>query len=134
MRQPAGDGESYIYVEERGEWIRVKPGDVPQSPADELLPDDEPALVLERIIEIPYKQLLKGDSKLNIVVRPNDRIFVAAPVLGVVYIEGEILRPGVYNLPVVGNGLTLKRLVAAAGGLGPLVAPERVDLTRMVGY
>ena len=49
-----------------------------------------------------------------------------------VYIDGEIGRPGVYQLPVSGK-LTLSRLVAAAGGFGPIAIPERVDLTRVVG-
>jgi protein involved in polysaccharide export with SLBB domain len=35
-------------------------------------------------------------------------------------------------MPAKGK-LTLSRLVAAAGGLGPLAIPERVDLTRVVG-
>ncbi|MHC4979856.1 MAG: polysaccharide biosynthesis/export family protein [Planctomycetota bacterium] len=35
-------------------------------------------------------------------------------------------------MPASGK-LTLSRLVAAAGGLGPLAIPERVDLTRIVG-
>ena len=57
---------------------------------------------------------------------------VREPPIGVVYVDGEILRPGVYNLPASGR-LTLSRLVAAAGGLGSLAIPERVDLTRVVG-
>lgn len=90
-----------------------------------------PELMLERIIEIPYKRLSRGDSSYNIVIRPNDRIYVEGSEIGVIYIDGEVNRPGVYNLPESGQ-FTLSRLVAAAGGLGPLAIPERVDLTRIV--
>ena len=48
------------------------------------------------------------------------------------YIDGLIGRPGVYNLPTSGK-LTLSRLVAAAGGLGELAIPQRVDLVRRLG-
>lgn len=103
----------FVFDPETGEWIG-------------------PELILERVIEISYKRLSRGDSSYNIVIRPNDRIYVDGPEIGVVYIDGEIIRPGVYNLPGTGI-LTLSRLVAAAGGLGPLAIPERVDLTRVVG-
>jgi protein involved in polysaccharide export with SLBB domain len=68
----------------------------------------------------------------NIIIRPDDLIYVAGPEQGVVYVDGEIMRPGVYGLPQTGR-LTLSRLVSAAGGLGPLAIPGRVDLTRVVG-
>ena len=90
-----------------------------------------PELMLERVIEIPYKRLSRGDSSYNIVIRPNDRIYVEGAEVGVIYIDGEVNRPGVYNLPESGQ-FTLSRLIAAAGGLGPLAIPERVDLTRVV--
>jgi protein involved in polysaccharide export with SLBB domain len=95
-------------------------------------PEGEPPMFVERIIEIPYDRLKSGESRYNIVVRPDDRIFVEEPEIGVVYIDGQIVRPGTFNLPVNGK-LTLSRLVAAAGGLGQLAIPERVDLVRMVG-
>ena len=80
----------------------------------------------------PEGKLKNGDSSYNIVIRPNDRIYVREPVVGLVYIEGEIVRGGVFALPQNGQ-LTLSRLVAAAGGPGQLAIPERVDLTRIVG-
>ena len=53
------------------------------------------------------------------------------PEIGVVYVDGEVSRPGVYQLPIAGK-LTLSRLVAAAGGLNPIAIPERVDLVRKI--
>jgi polysaccharide export outer membrane protein len=130
---PLGDpqsGDTFIYDQERGEWIRVR-SDEAGGPAPEGLAGQRP-LFAQRIIEIPYQKLKNGDSSYNIVIRPNDRIYVKEPVVGLVYIEGEIVRAGVFQLPRDGQ-LTLSRLVAAAGGPGQLAIPERVDLTRIVG-
>ena len=129
---PLGDpqsGDTFIYDQERGEWIRVR-SDQAGRPAQEA-PAGQP-LFAERIIAIPYQKLKNGDSSYNIVVRPDDRVYVKEPLQGFVYIEGEIFRPGAYSLPRLGR-LTLSRLVASAGGPGPLAIPERVDLTRIVG-
>ncbi|MEE2907705.1 MAG: polysaccharide biosynthesis/export family protein [Planctomycetota bacterium] len=124
---------AYIYIPERKEWVRVRNSD---SSIDKATHDDGsasvPDLILERVIEIPYKRLSHGDNSYNIVIRPGDQIYVAGPPVGIVYIDGEILRPGVYNLPAT-DELTLSRLIAAAGGLSALAIPERVDLVREVG-
>ena len=84
------------------------------------------------VIEIDYNSLVRGDANLNVVIRPGDMIFCDQGDVGVVYIDGLIARPGVYNLPTSGK-LTLSRLVAAAGGLGELAIPQRVDLVRRLG-
>ncbi len=129
--QPGPTG-GFFYDQERGEWVRIPRTGAGRQGSLEI-PSGTPsdALVLERIIEIDYQRLSRGDSSLNIVVRPNDRIHVAGKAVGVVYVDGEVARPGVYNLPVSGD-LTLSRLIAASGGLGSLAIPERVDLTRKV--
>ena len=84
------------------------------------------------VIDIDYNQLVRGDSTLNIVIQPGDAIYCDSGEVGVVYIDGEISRPGVYNLPTAGR-LTLSRLVAAAGGVSELAIPERCDLIRRIG-
>ena len=85
-----------------------------------------------RVIDIDYIKLVRGASNLNVVIRPDDIIYCDTGDVGVVYIDGLIARPGVYNLPTSGK-LTLSRLVAAAGGLGELAIPQRVDLVRRIG-
>jgi protein involved in polysaccharide export with SLBB domain len=131
--QPRADEETYIYVPERDEWVPAR-AEPPPEPAAEAEPETEPEadLFVARIIEIPYQRLKRGESSYNIVIRPKDRVYVAEPTTGVIYIDGEVARPGVYSLPASGR-ITLSRLVTAAGGLGPLAIPERVDLTRIVG-
>lgn len=123
-----------------GEWVQTFRSAPMQSGA--ALPDAEDAplnaadvgaLVTQRVIEIPTAPLLQGVAKYNIVIRPGDVIHVPSPSQGLVYITGPgINRPGPYNLPLSGT-LTLKRLIASAGGLNLIAIPERVDLTRMVG-
>jgi protein involved in polysaccharide export with SLBB domain len=128
---------AFIYVPERDEWIAVDSGGdkSKKKHADVASPDTDtavPEVILERIIEIPWKRLKNGDSSYNIVVRPDDRIYVASSPMGNVYLRGAVARPGVFQLPATG-GLTLARMIAAAGGLGPTAKPEKVSLTRRIG-
>jgi polysaccharide export outer membrane protein len=148
----------YVFDTERQEWVFVEPGTpgpapmegsvelvAPNSPEgavtgpaaaeggrslvqpkDYRLPDGRKT----RIIVVDWVKLQQGDLTQLVIVRPGDLIHVESD-LGVVYIDGEISRPGVYNLPPIGE-LTLSRLVAAAGGFGQIAIPERVDLIRKV--
>jgi polysaccharide export outer membrane protein len=84
---------------------------------------------LNRVIEVDYNKLVRGSAELNVIVKPEDVLYCDTGEVGVVYIGGEISRPGVYNLPTSGK-LTLSRLVDAAGGLSQIAIPERVDLIR----
>jgi polysaccharide biosynthesis/export protein len=127
-----GTGDTFIWVPERNEWVRVRgEANVPGAP-----PGADPAaraIVSERIIYVDYKRLSRGDSSQNLVIRPDDRIYVDGPEQGLVYIDGEVNRVGVYSMPVTG-ALTLSRAITAAGGLGPIAVPDRVELTRRVGF
>jgi polysaccharide export outer membrane protein len=139
-----GETDAFIFDEDRQEWVRIsaaaaaeleksgsnlRPDTERESVA--VIPDPRVSPYATRIIEVDYQALARGDSNLNIVIRPGDRVFLDTPEVGVVYIDGEIVRPGVYQLPIAGK-LTLSRLVAAAGGLNPIAIPERVDLTRKI--
>ena len=133
-------GSKFRFDEDRQEWVRsgsstgaatsansTDQADGSSIPGTESVDDS----FATRIIEVDYQALARGDSNLNIVIRPGDRIYVDTPDIGVVYVDGEVARPGVYQLPIAGK-LTLSRLVAAAGGLNPIAIPERVDLVRKI--
>ena len=148
----------YVFDTEKQEWVFVEPGAAEPAPMDgsvDLTAPNSPegavtgpaaaeggrALMQPkdyrlpdgrktRIIVVDWVKLQQGDLSQLIIVRPGDIIHVESD-LGVVYIDGEISRPGVYNLPPIGE-LTLSRLVAAAGGFGQIAIPERVDLIRKV--
>lgn len=132
-----GGRAAYFFDETTQTWTRGRhrgsatPGSTSPG-ASELTIPLQPKPFATRIIEVDYPALSSGDSNLNIVIRPSDRIYVATPEIGVVYIDGEIARPGVFQLPIAGR-LTLSRLVAAAGGLNGLAIPQRVDLIRKIG-
>lgn len=89
-------------------------------------------IVTQRVIEIPLEPLLAGRADVNIVLRPGDVIRVPPAKSGLVYMAGQVSRPGPYNLPSDGR-LTLLRALDSAGGLTGLAIPERCDLTRVVG-
>lgn len=129
--QAAGGGR-WMFL--NGEWVRGQPREITprvrgRRPADV---HHETPLVTQRVIRVPVKPLVAGDARYNIVIRPGDIINVPPPVMGNIYLGGQLARPGVYQLPAAGR-LTLTRAITAAGGLGALAIPERVDLTRMVG-
>ncbi len=132
---PTRPAQAPRWIFRDGEWVRVQPaGEVAVTPAS-----DEPSameiasgLVTQRVIRVPVKPLVSGDARYNVVVRPGDVVRVPPSPTGNIYIDGQVVRPGVYQLPFTG-GLTLQRALTSAGGLNGLAIPERVDLTRIVG-
>ena len=157
----ANTGEKYVFDNASQSWVRKSsntPTNVNDSaatpsvgsnqtttsdPEGAKLKSNEAADVLSKkrvaakkekyeVIDISYNDLVRGQPNLNIVIRPGDLIYCDSGQVGVVYIDGEISRPGVYNLPTSGR-LTLSRLVAAAGGVSELAIPERCDLVRRLG-
>ncbi|WP_200761289.1 polysaccharide biosynthesis/export family protein [Poriferisphaera corsica] len=115
-----------------GKWVKVNQPVAGGATGDQIAETDELGeLITQRIIEIPYDRLLDGDLRYNIVIRRGDIIRVPDPTAGFVYIMGEIARPGAYTVPGE-RDLTIKQLVASAGGLSQLAIPERVDLTRRI--
>ncbi|MEM1183472.1 MAG: polysaccharide biosynthesis/export family protein [Planctomycetota bacterium] len=120
------------WIFRNGEWVQVAARHGQSGANGDGLGEAPAGLLTQRIIRIPMTPVLNGDARYNIVVRPGDVIRVPPAETGNVYLGGQIARPGVYSLPVVGR-LTLTRAIFAAGGLGGIAIPERVDLTRMVG-
>ncbi len=155
--QLANEGDSFIFDVNSQQWVRIRGGgqpapapvtvsvpNVPVPPGAALTGDaaraalpsvtaprskNSNAFLKTRIIEVDYDRLVRGDASQNIVIRPGDDIYLQFPPIGMVYIDGEVNRPGVFQLPSYGR-LTLSRLVATAGGLSQIAIPERVDLVR----
>ncbi len=157
VAQLANEGDSFIFDVNSQQWVRIRASGqsatapvtvsavgLPVPPGSALtgeaaratLPPvtatrttDPKAFLRTRIIEVDYDRLVRGDASQNVVIRPGDDIYLQFPPIGMVYIDGEVSRPGVFQLPSYGR-LTLSRLVATAGGLSQIAIPERVDLVR----
>lgn len=129
---PSSEG-NYVFL--NGQWVQVN-RPAAAAPVELRNPDGTPVaadtVVTQRILKVPLAPLLAGDARFNPVIRPGDIIRVPSVPTGLVYLAGEVNRPGPINLPLTGE-LTLLRAINAAGGLSQTAIPERVDLLRRVG-
>ncbi|MFZ9913849.1 MAG: polysaccharide biosynthesis/export family protein [Phycisphaerales bacterium] len=116
-----------------GRWVRGVAASAGSKRGGRPSPSPTASMYATRIIEVDYQELIKGDPNLDVIIRPGDRIYVEPPETGFIYIDGEINRPGVFNLENSNGKLTLSRFVTAAGGLSPTAIPNRVDIVRVVG-
>jgi polysaccharide export outer membrane protein len=119
------DGSSWIFV--NGKWMKVKAATATEAAAAGVNPDE---LITQRVIRISLKELLSGRQAINVVVRPGDVIRFPSPQSGLMYVSGQVARPGSFQ---VTTDMTLLRAIDSAGGLGEAAIPWRVDLTRFVG-
>jgi len=110
--------------------IKIEPGEQPTGPYEMQGVKGETGTGT-RLIRIPAKKLLEGDSRYNIVIKPGDTIHVPVNIVGEFCIMGHVNRPGYIN--TTGRSMTLKMAIAAAGGLGPLAWPKRVEVVRRIG-
>jgi protein involved in polysaccharide export with SLBB domain len=83
------------------------------------------------VINVSLKNAMAGDADSNIMLQPQDRVFVQKDMAKTdppsVTIEGEVARPGKYPL---GENLSASSLVLLAGGLKRGAYTEAADLTR----
>jgi len=87
--------------------------------------------VRTRVIKIPIDRLKSGDPRYDIIIRPGDRISVPVDIIGEFWITGNVNNRGMIDL--TGRPMTLKMAIAAAGGLGPLAWPKKVEVVRRIG-
>lgn len=84
-----------------------------------------------KVIDANLRRALAGDSSENILLQPQDRVFVHRDVNRLnpasVEIEGEVARPGKYPL---GDQMTATALVKLAGGLKRSAYTQEAELTR----
>ena len=82
-----------------------------------------------RSMAIDIDRLLKdGDASLNLILQPNDAIYVARADTIAVY--GEVQRPGTY--PLVTREMAVLEVLSKAGGLTKFAAPNRSRIIRVV--
>jgi len=137
------------WIFQDGRWVPVQIGrSEPAEPVVKVESEKPPELLKERVLEefgweeigaagvqtrvikIPADRLSAGDPRYNIVIRPGDNIHVPVDLIGEYFISGNTNRQGA--VPLTGRPITLKMAIAAAGGLGPLAWPKRVEVTRRI--
>ncbi len=82
----------------------------------------------QRILRIPVRDLMHGDPRYNVVIRPEDKVYAWLGPVGEFYVLGNVYRPGVFSL--TGRRVTVRQAIGAAGGLAPLAWPDRCELVR----
>jgi protein involved in polysaccharide export with SLBB domain len=84
-----------------------------------------------QVISANLRKAIAGDPNENILLEPQDRVFVHKDVLRLdpptVEVQGEVARPGKYPL---GTDMTATGLVRVAGGLKRSAYTEQAELTR----
>ncbi len=129
------EAEPHKAPEEPGKWLEERPPLTP--PPEQRIPEEfgweqiGTGGIQKRVIKIPVDKLLSGDPRYDIIIKQGDKIWVPIDIIGEFYIIGNANRVGV--LPLTGRPMTLIQAVAAAGGLGPLAWPEKVEVRRRIG-
>ncbi|MFY7894594.1 MAG: polysaccharide biosynthesis/export family protein, partial [Phycisphaerales bacterium] len=85
VRPQTEDGSTWIYVNDK--WMKVKSAD--GSGAIDQAGMDGDALITQRVIRIPLRELLAGRQSINVVIRPGDVIRFPASDSGFVYMGGQ---------------------------------------------
>ena len=84
-----------------------------------------------QVLSADLRKAIAGDPKDNLLLEPQDRVFVHKDVLRLdpptVEVEGEVARPGKYPL---GADMTAAELVRVAGGLKRSAYSQQAELTR----
>ncbi len=83
------------------------------------------------IIRVPLQELLRGQLKYNIVIRPEDTIIVPPPVTGEFFVGGHVVQPGVFSI-LPGRQITMKQAIVSARMLDEVAIPGRTQLIRRV--
>jgi polysaccharide export outer membrane protein len=81
-------------------------------------------------LTVPLNELLlQGDPRWNVLLRPGDVISVPPEQAIAVTVLGAVNSPGVHKLPV-GDGATLLKAVALAGGLNERASKNGIQIKR----
>lgn len=77
------------------------------------------------VIKVNLRDIEAGDLEHNVVLQPNDTVFV--PEAPPVFVSGEVRNPGAYAYQ---PGLSVRQLVSMAGGLTPEGSMGRLRVVR----
>ena len=152
IEEPIATEQKVEWIFRDGKWVPVQVGKpVPTKMGQEAVKAEQPKVsrppkekvpsgygteqagtggAYARVIKIPTDKLAGGDPRYNIIIKPGDSINVPYDLIGEFCVLGNTNNQGFITL--TGRQLTLRMAIAAAGGLGPLAWPKRVEVTRRI--
>jgi len=110
-----------------GEVVIVRPHGEVQGP---VLPNQVgvgPASASAEVIRVNMPDIQAGDLTKNVLLRPNDTVFV--PLAPKVFVSGEVRNPGAYPFA---SGTTVRQAISLAGGLTEDGSSGRIRVVRTV--
>jgi len=111
-----------------GEVVIVRPQGEVQGP---VLPNQVGAGVASapaEVIRVNMRDIQAGDLSKNVVLRPNDTVFI--PQAPKVFVSGEVRNPGAYPFA---PGTTVRQAISLAGGLTEDGSSGRIRVVRTIG-
>jgi polysaccharide export outer membrane protein len=152
IEEPIATEQKVEWIFREGKWVPVQVGKpVPMKMGQEAVKAERPKVsrppkekvpsgygteqagtggTYARVIKIPTDKLAGGDPRYNIIIKPGDSVNVPNDMIGEFCVMGNTNQQGF--IPLTGRPLTLRMAIAAAGGLGPLAWPKRVEVTRRI--
>jgi polysaccharide export outer membrane protein len=79
------------------------------------------------IVRVDVREIQEGRLEKNVVLKPNDTVFV--PQAARIYVSGEVRNPGAF---AYSGGLTIRQAISLAGGFTPDAATRNARVIREV--
>jgi polysaccharide export outer membrane protein len=89
-----------------------------------VLPNDTTGADVE-VLRVNLREIEKGNLQANLVLRPNDTVFI--PQAPKIFVSGEVRSPGAYPFS---PGMTVRQVVVLAGGLTEDGSSGRIRVIR----
>jgi polysaccharide export outer membrane protein len=93
-------------------------------------PDEKPIAIEDasehETISVNLEQLIAGDFSENVLIEPNDSIYISTAER--VFVTGEVRRPGEVTFK---EQMTVRQAISMAGGATPKAAINRTSIIRM---
>jgi polysaccharide export outer membrane protein len=108
-----------------GEVVIVRPHGEVQGPVLPNQVGEGPASASAEVIRVNMPDIQAGDLSKNILLRPNDTVFV--PLAPKVFVSGEVRNPGAYPFA---SGTTVRQAISLAGGFTEDGSSGRIRVVR----
>lgn len=110
-----------------GEVVIVRPHGEVQGPVLPSQVGEGPTAAGAEVIRVNLPDIQAGDLSKNVLLRPNDTVFV--PLAPKVFVSGEVRNPGAYPFS---PGTTVRQAISLAGGLTEDGSAGRIRVVRAV--